>query len=473
MWPLEPRSAMSRKTASASAPSTRPRRAACATRLRNALNASHAAGTLAAHLAALPPTAIASLGTDWDVWARDDQLPPVAGDGHPAWRVWLVLGGRGAGKTRTGGEWVRARALGRDGNAAPARRIALVGETMGDVRRVMVEGVSGLMAIHAEAERPRFEPSKGLVTWPDGAVAELFSAENPDGLRGPQFDAAWVDELAKWREPERAWDMLQFALRLGDMPQVVVTTTPRPITLLRKLMKDEATHVTRAATVDNAAHLAPGFVAEMQRRYAGTALGRQELDGEMIDHRAGSLWRPDWIEQQRVSDAPELREIVVAVDPPVTAKVTSDACGIVVAGRGADGRAYVLADRTVQGREPSQWARAAIAAYRDFMADRVVAETNQGGDLVVSVLKQTDEALPVRQVRATRGKWLRAEPIAALYAEGRVAHLGPFPRLEEQMLAFGADGRVGGRSPDRLDALVWALTDLMLDRAPRPSVRSL
>jgi len=418
----------------------------------------------------LPPEMIAHLRHDWDVWARDEQLPPAAPGATP-WRVWLILGGRGAGKTRTGAEWVRARALGRHG--VPAQRIALVGETIGDVRRVMIEGVSGLLAIHADDERPRFEPSKSQLVWPNGTIAQLFSAETPDALRGPQFDAAWIDELAKWREPERAWDMLQFALRLGDTPQAVVTTTPRPVPLVKQLLKDEATVVTRAATVANAANLAPGFVAEMERRYTGTALGRQELWGEIIDHRAGSLWRRDWIDQHRIEAAPELAAIAVAVDPPMTATASSDACGIVVAGRGVDGRAYILADRTVQGREPHQWARATIGAYRDYLADRVVAETNQGGDLVIAVLRQIDETVAVRQVRATRGKWIRAEPVASLYAEGRVSHVGALDKLEDQLLSFGADGRVGGRSPDRLDALVWALTDLMLDREALPSVRAL
>lgn len=267
--------------------------------------------------------------------------------------------------------------------------------------------------------------------------------------------------------------MLQFGLRLGDVPQAVVTTTPRPISLLKKLIADAASVVTRAATIDNADNLAPNFVSEMTRRYAGTALGRQELLGEIVDQNTGSLWRQDWIDAHRVTRAPELRSIIVAVDPPVTATVNSDACGIMVVGTGQDGRAYVMSDRTVQGREPSQWARAVIAAYRDFLADRVVAEVNQGGDLVVTVLRQFDEAVPVRKVRATRGKWLRAEPVAALYAEGRVSHVGTHEALERQLVAFGADGLVDGRSPDRLDALVWALTDLMVGPPTRPALRTL
>lgn len=420
----------------------------------------------------MSPDDLAFVLNDWLVWARDDQLPPAAGTAGKDWRVWLILGGRGAGKTRAGAEWVRAKALGLAPLAErPAERIALVGETIADVRRVMIEGVSGLLSVHSEDERPRFEVSKGQLVWPNGTVAEIFSAESPDGLRGPQFAAAWCDELCKWRHAEATWDMLQFALRLGVQPQAVVTTTPRPLPLLKAIMADGATVTTRAATADNADNLAPSFVAEMQRRYEGTALGRQELFGEVLEELSGGLWRRDWIDDQRLAEAPKLRSVVVAVDPPVTATVASDACGIVVAGLAEDGRVYVVDDRTLQGREPNVWARAVRAAYDDHQADRVVAEVNQGGDLVVTLLRQIDRAMPVRTVRATRGKWLRAEPVAALYAEGRVVHAGRFVALEEQMCAFGADGRASGRSPDRLDALVWAVTDLLIDppAPPRPA----
>jgi len=437
------------------------------------LSASAAAGRLSADLARLDAETLSFILADWHVWARDDQLPPERAEAGRDWRVWLILGGRGAGKTRAGAEWVRAKALGIPPlGTEPARRIALVGETFADVRRVMIDGVSGLLAIHAEGERPTLEISKAQLVWPNGAIAQMFSAEEPDSLRGPQFDAAWCDELAKWRRPEETWDMLQFGLRLGASPQIAVTTTPRPLPLLKSIMTDAASVVTRAATVANAAHLAPSFIAEMERRYAGTALGRQELLGEIVDEQSGSLWRRDWIEQARVATCPELTSLVVAVDPPVTATANSDACGIIVAGLGADGRAYVAADRSLQGRAPHVWARAAVRAYHDFMADRVVAEVNQGGDLVIAILRQIDEAVAVRTVRATRGKWLRAEPVAALYAEGRVAHVGVHATLEEQMLAFGADGLSHGRSPDRVDALVWALTDLMIDRAA-PAIRQL
>lgn len=439
------------------------------------MSASLADGNLETELGRLTDAEIAFLAHDWMVWARDDQLPPASTVSGPPWRTWLILGGRGAGKTRTGAEWVRAQALGiRPFALSPASRIALVGETLSDVRRVMVEGVSGLLAVHAPHERPDYSVTRGELVWPTGAMAQMFSADEAESLRGPQFAVAWVDELAKWRRPERAWDNLQFGLRLGTDPRVVVTTTPRPIPLLKQIMEDAATVITRAATRANAHNLAPAFIAEVERRYAGTPLGRQELEGEIVEERAGALWKRSWIHAHRLRGRPEeLETIVVAVDPPVTATASSDACGIVVAARGRDGRGYILADRSVEGRDPSTWARAAVAACRDFLADRIVAEVNQGGDLVITVLRQIDPTANVRAVRATRGKWIRAEPVAALYAEGRVAHCGMFAKLEDQMCAFGADGLANGRSPDRLDALVWALTDLMLSDRPPPMVRSL
>lgn len=409
----------------------------------------------------------------WTVEGRDDQWPPDWPVDCAAWRVWLILGGRGAGKTRAGAEWVRMKALGQIEPYKTPIRIALVGETMADVRRVMIDGESGLLAVHTEdGERPTLEVSKMQLVWANGSVAQMFSAECPDSLRGPQFDAAWCDELAKFRDPETVWDMLQFALRSGQMPQACVTTTPRPMPLLKKLMADPSSVLTRAATAANSANLAPSFVSEMERRYAGTVLGRQELMGEIIEEFAGSLWRRDWIDAARVGRLPEMRRIVVAIDPPVTSTARSDDCGIVVAGLGADGRVYVLEDRSIQGRKPNEWARAAVAAYRDHKADRIVAEVNQGGDMVEAVLKHVDDKVPVTKVHASRGKWVRAEPVAALYAEGRVSHVGSFPALEDQLCAFGADGMAHGQSPDRLDALVWAITDLMALGA-EPGIRTL
>lgn len=455
---------------------TVPKPNGCVARLRSVLSGSaRSCSTGAPNLNELSDAEIRRIYFDWRFWARDDQLPPqVANNVCDNWRVWLLLGGRGAGKTRAGAEWVRAQALGLwDDDRHRARRIALIGETFADVRRVMIEGASGLLSVHPESERPAFEASNGRIVWPNGSVAHVFSAETPDSLRGPQFEYAWCDEVAKWREPDQVWDMLQFALRLGASPRVCVTTTPRPLPFLKALMADAATVTMRAATHDNAEYLAPGFVQEMERRYHGSVLGRQELLGEIVEGEQGALWRRDWIEASRVAAAEDLRRIVVAVDPPVTATKTSDACGIVVAGEGEDGRAFVLADLTLEGREPHVWARAAVAAFHEFQADHIVAETNQGGDLVVAILKQMDENVPVRKVTATRGKWLRAEPVAALYAEGRVAHVGRFEKLEAQMMAFSGDGRAGGRSPDRLDALVWALTDLKLTPLARPGIRSL
>jgi phage terminase large subunit-like protein len=409
---------------------------------------------------------------DWLIWARDDQLPPLTTPAGTPWHTWLVLGGRGSGKTRTGAEWVRAQAL----DIRPladhrAHRIALVGETIAQVRSVMIEGVSGILGVHPASERPTLEASKNQLVWPNGTLAQMFAADDPDSLRGPQFDAAWCDELAKWKRPQRAWDNLQFALRLGAMPQCVVTTTPRPVALLKRIRDDTATVVSRSKTADNARHLAPAFLAEMRRRYGGTPIGEQELEGEIVEERMTGLWRRAWLDQARLQGRPELKRIVVAVDPPITATAGSDSCGIIVAGKGIDNRGYVLADRSIQGRDPSTWSRAAIAAYHDYQADLIVVEANQGGDLVLQVFKTADDTVPVRKVHASRAKYLRAEPISMLYAEGRIAHVGTFPELERQMCDFAADGLSQGRSPDRLDALVWALTELMLNAQRQPMIR--
>lgn len=416
-----------------------------------------------------------ALLSDWAFWARADQLPPAAAQGGGSWSTWLVLGGRGAGKTRAGAEWVRGLALGRAPFAAcPVGRIALVAETMADVREVMVEGVSGLLSIHPHGERPRWEPSRRRLEWPNGAVAQGFSAEDPESLRGPQFAAAWCDELAKWRRGEAAFDMLQFGLRLGDQPRQMVTTTPRPTHLLRRLLADPATAVTRARTADNAFHLAPGFLAQVLARYGGTRLGRQELDGEMIEDRPDALWTRAAIEAARTRVVPPLMRIAVAVDPPASSRAGADACGIVCAGIDGAGMVHVLADESAAGLRPAQWAARAVALFHRFEADVVVAEVNQGGEMVRAVLAEVDAGVPVEPVRATRGKYLRAEPVAALYEQGRVRHVGAFPALEDELCDFGPDGLSSGRSPDRLDALVWAITALALGRAaPAPRVRGL
>lgn len=439
----------------------------CGKNLRAALIGCARRGEAERLIAGLDGASLEVLTHDWDLWARDDQMPPE-GD----WTAWLVLGGRGAGKTRTGAEWVRAMATGRAPFAEePAGRIALVGETLSDVRDVMIEGISGLLAIHPRAERPAWQPSRRKLTWPNGAVAQVFSAEDPEGLRGPQFDAAWADEVAKWRYAEATWDMLQFGLRLGSRPRQVATTTPRPVPLLKRLMADGRTVVSHAPTHRNAANLAPGFLETIVGRYAGTRLGRQELDGELIEDRADALWRRGAIEVARVEDAPELARIVVAVDPPASSNAGADACGLVVAGLGADGMAYVLKDASESGLRPAGWAARAVGLWRRFAADMLVAEVNQGGEMVAAVIREVDPGVPVTMVRATRGKWVRAEPVAALYEQGRVRHVGCHPALEDEMCDFGPAGLSSGRSPDRMDALVWAITALMLGRGAEPKVR--
>jgi phage terminase large subunit-like protein len=335
----------------------------------------------------------------------------------------------------------------------------------------MVEGVSGLLAVHPPQARPLYEPSKRQVRWANGAVAQLFSAEDPDSLRGPQFSAAWCDELGKWKRPEETWAMLQFGLRLGERPRQVVTTTPRPTKLIKSLISDPCVAVTCVSTAKNAANLASSFLESVVGRYRGTRLGRQELDAEILEDRPEALWPRALIEAARVSAAPELLRIVVAVDPPASSGPHADACGVVVAGLGGDARTYVLADETVIGARPLDWAQRVVNVYHCHEADRIVVEVNQGGDLVETVIRQIDARVPVRAVRAARGKWLRAEPVAALYEQGRVAHVGAFPELEDEMNDFGPDGLSGGRSPDRVDALVWALTELLLRERPAPRVR--
>ncbi len=420
-----------------------------------------------AALAALTAAERESLAAAWPLQARPEQLAP-AGD----WTVWLVLGGRGAGKTRTGAEWIRALALGKaHAGGPPASRMALVGETLADAREVMVEGVSGLLAIHPPRERPTWSPSRRRLEWGNGAVAQLFSSEDPESLRGPQFDAAWADELAKWRHADATFDMLQFGLRLGVRPRQVVTTTPRPVPVLRRLLAAPGTVVSRGRTADNAANLAPAFLTAVVDRYVGTRLGRQELDGELVEDRPDALWTRGELEALRLAVRPALARIVVAVDPPATSRRTSDACGIVAAGLDGEGRAVVVADASLAAARPEVWARRAVALYHAEGADRLVAEVNQGGDMVATVIHGVDPRVAVEPVRATRGKWIRAEPVAALYARGLVRHAGHFPELEDEMADFGLDGLSGGRSPDRLDALVWAVTALLLTGRGEPRVR--
>ncbi|WP_210255323.1 terminase large subunit domain-containing protein [Ancylobacter pratisalsi] len=408
------------------------------------------------------------LAHHWPLLGRASQQAPATAQGGGDWLTWLVLGGRGAGKTRAGAEWVRALALGHDG--PKAGRIALIAESLGDFREVMVEGVSGILAVHPRAERPTWEPTRRRLEWPNGAVAQGFSADDPESLRGPQFDAAWCDELAKWRYAQAAFDMLQFGLRLGRRPRQMVTTTPRPTSLVRALLADPRTAVTRMGTAENAVHLAPTFLEGVVGRYAGTRLGRQELEGELVEDRPDALWTREGLESGRLAAPPPLIRIVIAVDPPASSRKQADACGIVAAGIDREGVVHVLADESAQGLTPSRWGARAIALFHRLEADRVVVEVNQGGEMVRTILNGLDPGVPVAEVRATRGKWLRAEPVAALYEQGRVRHAGAFPQLEDELCDFGPEGLSNGRSPDRLDALVWAVTALALgpkETAPR------
>jgi len=403
---------------------------------------------------------------EWLIRARDAQLPPSGN-----WRNWLILGGRGSGKTRAGAEWVSGMALGLAPFSKKAcRHIALVGETFSDAREVMVDGPSGILSV-SRISRPRYEATRRRLLWDNGAVASLYSSEDPDGLRGPQFDAAWCDELAKWKNPQATWDMLQFGLRLGDFPRQVVTTTPRAVPLLKALMTEHSVAMTHMRTAENSEHLADGFMETINQRYAGTRLGRQELDGELIEERAGALWSRERIEQCFETSAPELVRILVAVDPPASSGKSSDACGIVVAGIDENGFAHVLADESMNMAKPHQWARRAIALYHYYEADAILAEVNQGGEMVAAVLSAEDATVPVLMRHASRGKWLRAEPVAALYEQDRVRHAGRFAALEDEMCDFAPEGLSTGRSPDRLDALVWALTELMLGHDRKPRIR--
>lgn len=425
---------------------------------------------LAAFLDQLGEVGRETLLHDWAVHARPEQLPPPGN-----WRVWLMLAGRGFGKTRSGAEWVRGIAE-NDGTA----RIALVGANMQEARAVMVEGESGLLGIAPWWNRPVWHPALRRLVWKSGAQAMLYGAAEPDSLRGPQFTHGWADEIAKWAYGEAAWDNLMLALRLGSWPRVIATTTPRPVPLIRRLTGQAGAAVTRGTTRDNRAHLAPGFLDAMERDYGGTRLGRQELDGELIGELDGALWTRDLIERCRArreslgtGGEAELNRVVIAVDPPVSAQ--GDACGIVVAGLGQDGRAWVIEDASVERVSPERWAACVAAAAARHGADRVVAEANNGGALITSVMRAAQADLPVKLVHASRGKSARAEPVAALYERGRVAHVGAFPQLEDQMCGMMIGGGYAGpgRSPDRADALVWGLTELMLGKAAVNSIRSL
>ena len=381
---------------------------------------------------------------DWETWARPNQLAPPGN-----WTTWLVLAGRGWGKTRVGAEWVITQARN------SRTRGALIAKKPGDVRDVMVEGELGILACSPPNFRPNYEPSKRRLTWPNGSAATCFSAETPDDLRGPQHHWAWADELAKFKYPQETWDTLMLGLRLGKNPQVCVTTTPRPIGLIKDLTKRTTCIATRGTTYDNLINLAPTMREQILRQYEGTRLGRQELMGEILDDDPDALFQRALIDASRVVKAPECDYLVVAVDPAATAGETSNETGIITAGRGVDGQYYVFGDVSLKGR-PIEWGRAAVTAFNTHRADCIVYESNQGGDMVAHTLLTVDRTLPLRAVHASRGKRPRAEPIASLYEQGRVHHVGSFPDLEDQMCSWvpGAD------SPDRMDALVWAITAL-------------
>jgi phage terminase large subunit-like protein len=416
-------------------------------------------------LRTLPVGARAELAWRWHGFAHAGQEEPP-GD----WRIWLIRAGRGFGKTRAGAEWISAFA-----RAHPDARIALVGANADDVRRVMVEGSSGLLAVARDDEALHWR-SNGELRFPSGAKAFAYSAEAPEGLRGPEHDVAWCDELAKWRRPEETWDNLQLGLRRGDRPRALVTTTPRPTPLMRRLLAMPGLCETRGRTRDNP-HLPAEYTAAMRDLYGDTRLGRQELDGEMIDDVAGALWTRATVEAACEGEMAAPVRVVVGVDPPAgtLSGASGDACGIVAVALGEDGRGYVLEDASVVGASPEGWAAAVAACAARHGADRVVAEANQGGAMVRSVLLAAEARLPVVLVHASRGKAARAEPVAALYERGRVRHAGRFPALEDEMcgLVTGGGYQGPGRSPDRADALVWALTALMLGTPGKAAVRAL
>lgn len=399
----------------------------------------------------------------WKQWAHEGQDPD---DGD--WRVWLIMAGRGFGKTLAGAQWVARMA-----RENPGAAIALVGATIEDVRKVMVEGPSGILAVAHEDETLCWSEGKGELLFPSGAIAHVYSAEAYEKLRGPEHGFAWCDELGKWAHGKECWNNLLMGLRVGEHPQVLVTTTPRRMDVLLSLVEEPGVVLRRGSSGDNE-NLPEQFLETMRALYGDSRLGRQEIGGELLVDFEDALWTRDLIERRRVRSAPEMRRIVIGVDPPASAG--GHACGIVAVGKGADGKAYVLADHSVRGRSPEGWARAVAAAALAWNADRVVAEANNGGDMVISTLRAADVAMPVKKVSASRGKVARAEPVATLYEGGRAFHVGAFPELEDELcgLISGGGYEGPGRSPDRADALVWAMTELMLGKVgAEPRVRVL
>ena len=428
-------------------------------------------------LKSLTPAELRALPFLFDFWALDHQLPPE-GD----WRTWVLLGGRGAGKTRAGAEWVRANVEGsRPGDPGRATRVGLIGETIDQVREVMIFGESGILASSPPDRRPRWYSTRKMLEWPNGATAHAYSAHDPDSLRGPQFDLVWADELAKWKKVDAAWEMVQFCLRLGDDPRACVTTTPKNVPALKGLLDQPTTAVSQAPTRANRANLPSAFLEEVERQFAGTTMGMQELDGILLEETEGALWPVTLIDQSRGEAPDAFDRVVVAVDPPVTGTEASDDCGIVVLGVTQDGapsewRACVIEDASVAGQSPMGWARAALSAYERHDADRLVAETNQGGEMVETIFRQIAPQVSYSGVHASRSKAARAEPVAALYEQGRVRHVPGLQDLERQMMQMTRAGFTGKGSPDRVDALVWALTEaliLPMKTWSRPRLRSL
>lgn len=422
-------------------------------------------------LSQLPPSKAEELIYTWPFWARSQQLPP---DGN--WNTWFINAGRGFGKTRAGVEWVRSKV--KQGH----KRIAAIAATNSDIERVMVNGESGFLARCWKGDKtnkgvpmglPLWSPTKRLLTWENGAYVQFFSAEEPERLRGPQFEAAWCDELAAWNRDRDTWDMLQFCLRLGKHPQTCVTTTPKPTKLVRDIIKNEKTVVTYGSTFDNSANLAGTYLEAVKAQYEGTRLGRQELYAEILDEASGALWTRALLAncETEVEDPVEfsktLARVVIAVDPAVTANAESDMTGIIVAGQDVNGTCYILQDATDRF-SPEAWAAKAIELYHLYGADRIVAERNQGGDMVRYTFKSVDETIPIKLVHASRGKFARAEPVSALYERGRVKHAKGLDALEDQMVQWCPLGAIG--SPDRLDAMVWAVTELALKGIARPEL---
>ena len=415
----------------------------------------------------------------WELWARPNQLEPDAIlDNGELWTIWLILAGRGFGKTRTGSEtvikWVRERSC---------KRIALVAEDSADARDVMVEGESGILACSPRDFRPKYEPSKRRLTWPNGAVATLFSAEDYDSLRGPQFDGAWCDELCKWRYAQEAWDNLMFGLRLGEHPKVIVTTTPRPIKLLKDVILRSDTVITKGTTMENLVNLAAPFRKAVVDKYLGTRIGRQELNAELLDDTPGALWNRMMIDKTRIRPVDSLTPIIlphfvriaVSVDPQKEFGETAAETGIMVTGIDATGHGYLLEDLSFSG-SPEEWGRVAVTAFDEWEADILVYEANQGGEMVAAVLRsaakslkedglRTADFVPLKDVHASRGKYVRAEPVAQLYEQGKVHHVGSFPVLEDQLCEWTPNVDMG-YSPDRMDSLVWGLTELMVGSIP-------